>query len=173
VRTVILITEVIALLLGGIALIFAADRRAAARARPGDAVITAVSTVDGYPDDGTAQVVVVIANPGTIPVLAGLSPRPRRWPGRGTCTAVPSRTTRRRYLADRQDSLTAVPPLSVRRLPVLIPAGRRCRVAVVIGQPDGRLQVISVPVITRRLRLPAGPGPVAPSSYLPFPWTPW
>ena len=57
-------------MLGGTALILASQRRAAARPRPGDAIVTAVFTVADYQDKGTAEVVVAIANPGGSPCLS-------------------------------------------------------------------------------------------------------
>jgi hypothetical protein len=150
----ILIAESAALMLGSTALILATERRAASGPRPGDATVTAVSTIAAFPDENTSKVIVVIANPGDMPVLVALSPRRRGWPGRGIRTKVASRTTRRRYRADRQATIGVVAARSVTRLSMLIPVHRRCRVAVAIGQPDGRLRVISVPVSHR-----TGPSP--------------
>jgi hypothetical protein len=180
VNAAILIAEVTILMLGGAVLILAAQRRAAARPRPGDAIVTAVFTVADYPDRGAAEVAVAIANPGGSPVLVGLSPRRRGWPGRGMRATVPSRTTRRRYRADRQVTVGAVPPRSIGRLTTPVPV-RPCRLAVVIGQPDGRLRVVNVPVAvrrdTRRQRAAArqrgvrgGPGATTPPSSFSFLW---
>ena len=150
----IVIAESATLMLGGAALVLSAERRAAAAPRPADAAVTAVFTLAGYPDESTSKVIVVIANSGDTPVLVALSTRRVGWPGRGIRTTVPSRTTQRRYRADRQDTIGVVPPQSVSRLSMLIPAQLRCRVAVVIGQADGRLRVISVPVSDK-----TGPSP--------------
>jgi hypothetical protein len=174
VNAAILIAEVTILMLGGAVLILAAQRRAAARPRPGDAIVTAVFTVADYPDKGTAEVAVAIANPGGSPVLVGLSPRRRGWPGHGMRATVPSRTTRRRYRADQQVTVGAVPPRSISRLSALIPA-RPCHLAVVIGQPDGRLRVVSVPVTVRRHPVRqrgtrGGPGTTTPPSSFSFLW---
>jgi hypothetical protein len=143
---IVLAAESATLLLGSAALILATERRAAAAPRPADAAVTAVRTIAGFPDEDTSKVIVVIANSGDIPVLVGLSARRRGWPGRGMRTTVSSLTTQRRYRADRQDTIGVVPARSVSRLSMLIPVRLRCRVAVVIGQADGRLRVVSVPV---------------------------
>jgi hypothetical protein len=170
-NAIILIAGLVTLTLSGAALLLATGLRNGDR--PGDARVTAV-TVTGYPDEGTAEVTVAIANPGGTPVLIGLSPSRASWPARGTRTTVPFRTTRRRYRADRQTAVGAVPPRSVTRLSVLIPI-RRCGLAAVIGQPDGRLRVISMPVNHRRLTVRqdgahGGPGTTAPPPPFPFLW---
>lgn len=134
------------LALGGAAVILAAERRVAALPRPSDAMVTAVSALTDYPAEGTTTIAVAIANPGATAVLVGVSARGPGWPGSRTRTTTPYRTTRRRYRAGEQATVAAVPPRSVSRLSVHVAAGRRCRVVVVAGQPDGRLQVISVPV---------------------------
>lgn len=143
--------EATAAILANTTLILAIYRHMTAARHPGDAVVTAVLTAPGYPDEGTVRVTVVIANPSDLPVLVGLSPRRPGWPGRGLRTWVPSRTTRRRYRADRQATVGIVPPGMLSQMSLFVPARRLCRLAIVIGQPDGRLRVISVPVIVRRL----------------------
>jgi hypothetical protein len=137
------------LTVGGAGLIVAADRRAFGGPRPGDATVTAVSPIVDRPGDGQTVVTAVIANPGTAPVLVGLSLRrqllPRLPPGGGTRTRVASRTARRCYHAGRQEVVAAVADGAVSRLPVPVPGrGRRYRLVAVIGQPDGRLCVLSV-----------------------------
>jgi hypothetical protein len=151
VHALILVAVTVTLMLGGAALILMAERRAAAWPQPDDAAVTAVFNVADYPDKGTATVTVVITNPGNTPVLVGLSPRRPGWPGRGPRTTVPYRTNRRRYRADRQAAVGVVPPESASRLLVLLPTGRRYRLAVIVERSDGRLRVISVPVTVDRV----------------------
>jgi hypothetical protein len=151
----ILIVGSITLIIGSAAQIIAAGRRAAAAPGPGDATVTAVCTLVDYPEVGTTTVSVGIVNPGDMPVLIGLSLRRQGWPGRGTRTMVPSLTCRRRYLAARQAMVGVVPAHSADRLSVVVAARRRCRLDVIVGQSDGRLWVISVPVTVRTsLRTP-------------------
>lgn len=147
----------VTLALGGAAVILVADRRAAALPRPGDAQVTGVSVQRDFPAEGTTTVAVAVANPGTTPVLVGLSPRGRGLPGRGKRTTTPYRTTLRRYRADQHATIGVVAPGSVSRLPVLIAAGSWCRIVIVVGQPDGRLHVTSVPV-TGKPTVSASPG---------------
>jgi hypothetical protein len=132
---------------GGSALIIAAERRAFGGPRPGDAAVTAVSPIVDRPGDGQTVVSVAIANPGPAPVLVGLSLRPKLLPGRRTRTIAVRRTARRCYHASRQTVVAAVPDGEISRLWVSVPgARRRYRLVAVIGQPDGRLCVISTPV---------------------------
>ena len=132
---------------GGSALIIAAERRAFGGPRPGDAAVTAVSPIVDRPGDGQTVVSVAIANPGPAAVLVGLSLRRKLLPGSRTRTTTVRRTARRCYHASRQTVVAAVPGGQISRLSVPVPgAGRRYRLVAVIGQPDGRLCVISTPV---------------------------
>jgi hypothetical protein len=131
----ILIAMSVPVLLGGAALILDVQRCLTAWPRPGDAAVTAVVTVADHPERSIGEVTVVIANPDRVPILVGLTPRRRGWPGRGQRTTIPSRTTTRRYRADRQATVTVVPPNTISGITVPIPADfRRCRLAIVIGQ---------------------------------------
>ena len=166
-NAIILIVVLVTLALAGNALLLRAGFRV--RERLGDARVTAV-TVVGYPDEGTAEVAVTIGNSGDSPVIVGLSRRRPGLPGGGTRATAPCWTTRRRYRADWQAIVGTVPPGSVSTLPVLVPV-RPCRLAIVIGQPGGRLLVVSVPVTLRRHTArqryaPGGPGTITtPSSF--------
>jgi hypothetical protein len=132
---------------GGAVLIVAADRRAFSGPRPGDAAVTAVSPIVDRPGDGQTVVSVAIANPGPAPVLVGLSLRRKLLPGRRTRTRAVRRTARRCYHASRQTAVAAVPDRAISRLWVPVPGPRRrYRLVAVIGQPDGRLCVVSTPV---------------------------
>lgn len=135
------------LALGSAGLIVAIQRRAASCERPDDATVTAVFTIADRPSDGQTVVAVVIANPGRVPVLAGLSLRRALLPGRYTRATTGSRTTRRRYQAARHEVVAAVPDDAISRICVPVPGTRsRYRLVVVIGQSDGRLRIISAPV---------------------------
>ena len=156
---------------GGAALILEIERFAAAWPRPGDAEVMAVQAVQDCRDGSISAVTVIIANHDRAPVLVGLTPRRSGWPGRRSRTTVPSRTTRRRYRADRQATLSVAPANTITAIPVPIPANfRRGRLVVVVGQSGGRLRVTSVPITIIR---PAATGkPHAP--VLPPPFTlPW
>jgi hypothetical protein len=135
------------LAVGASALIVAAERRAFSGPRPGDAAVTAISPIVDRPGDGQTVVSVAIANPGAAPVLVGLSLRRTLLPGRRTRTIAVRRTTRRCYHAGRHAVVAAVRDGAISRLSVPVPgARRRYRLVAVIGQPDGRLCVISAPV---------------------------
>jgi hypothetical protein len=156
---------------GGAALILGIERFAAAWPQPGDAEVTAVQAVPDDRDGSIGAVTVIIANHDRAPVLVGLTPRRPGWPGRRSRTTTPSRTTRRRYRADRQATVSVVPANTTAGIPVPIPAGfRRGRLVVVVGQSGGRLRVTSVPV---RITAPAAAGKLrAPVVQPPFvrPW---
>jgi hypothetical protein len=98
---------------------------------------------------GESSIVTAIANPGPGPALVGLSVRRQRgpaWLGNRTRAAIARRTTRRRYRADRQAIIGIVPAAETSLLPVHFTASRgRYRIVAVIGQPDHRLRVISMP----------------------------
>jgi hypothetical protein len=132
---------------GGSILIVAAERRALTCPRPGDASVTAVSPIVDRPGDGQTVVTAAIANPGSAPVLVGLSLRRKLLPGGRTRTIAARRTASRRYHASRQTVVAAVPDGAISRLSVPVPdRHRRYRLVAVIGQLDGRLSVVSVPV---------------------------
>jgi hypothetical protein len=132
---------------GGSVLIVAAERRALTCPRPGDASVTAVSPIVDRPGDGQTVVAAAIANPGSAPVLVGLSLRRKLLPGGRTRTAAARRTARRRYHASGQTVVAAVPDGAISRLSVPVPdRRRRYRLVAVIGQLDGRLCVVSAPV---------------------------
>jgi len=132
---------------GSSVLIVAAGRRAYTSPRPGDASVTAVSPIVDRPGDGQTVVTAAIANPGSAPVLVGLSLRRKLLPGGRTRTTAARRTSRPRYHASRHAVVAAVPDGAITRLSVPVPAHRRrYRLVAVIGQLDGRLCVVSVPV---------------------------
>lgn len=167
----IVIAMTVPCILGGAALIVEVERCLAAWPRPGDAAVTAVLTVADYPDGSIGEVTVVIANPDAAPVLVGVTPRRRGWPGRGQRTTIASRTTRRRYRADRQATVSAVPPKAITSIPVRIAADfHRCRLVIVVGQSGGRLRVTSVPITIARPVVTGWPDePVLPLPFI-FPW---
>jgi hypothetical protein len=163
--TLILAALSIALALGGAVFVVAIDRRAAAWSRPGDATVGMVVTVADRPSDGRTAFSVEIANPGSVPVLAGLSLRRALLPGGWKTVSVARRTTRPHYQPDRQATVAVVPPESVSLVSVLVPSDHpRYRLAIMLGQSDGRLHVIRAPVTIERpvtdlspsTRLPAG-----------------
>ena len=168
----ILLALSLTLTVGGSGLIVAAERRATSGPRPGDATVTAVSPIVDRPGDRQTVVIAAIANPGPTPVLVGLSLHRKPLPGGRTRTMAVHRTARRRYHASRQTVVAAVPDGAVNRLSVPVPGrGSRYRLVAVIGQPDGRLCVISAPV-----RIPWPSGPIASQvSVRPalFPWQRW
>jgi len=146
VHTYSLIALAALLSLGVAGLMVVIDRRAASRPRPGDAIVTDMVTALDWPNDGEAAILLAIANPGPVPVLVGLLPRRQLLPGGRRRITVDGRTTRPRYLASAQAAVAAVPGGETGRLSVPITCARRCRLVIMIGQSDGRLQVISAPV---------------------------
>ena len=104
---IILIAALITLIFAGAALLAVVGFRNGDR--PDDARVTAVTVTD-HPDDGTAEVAVTIANSGGSPVLIGLSPRRPGLPGCGMRATTPFWTIRRRYCADKQVTMGALPP---------------------------------------------------------------
>ena len=148
-HTLILIALTAGLAAGGAHVVRVMDRRAAACPRPGDATVTAISAAADWPSEGQATVSVAISNPGSLPVLVGVLLRRRLLPAGRSRTSVAQRTSGRRYQPSRQAAVAAVPEGEVGRLSVLVPDGRawrRYRVVLLIGQPDGRLSVISTSV---------------------------
>jgi hypothetical protein len=158
---------------GSSVLIVAAERRALTCPRPGDASVTAVSPIVDRPGDGLTVVTAAIANPGTAPVLVGLSLRRKLLPGARIRTTAARRTARRRYHASRQMVVAAVPDGAISRLSVPVPDRhrRRYRLVAVIGQLDGRLCVASVPVTIPWHDVAAAPY-VTTRQQL-FPWQRW
>jgi hypothetical protein len=157
---------------GGSVLIVSAERRAYACPRPGDASVTAVSPIVDRPGDGQTVVTAAIANPGSAPVLVGLSLRRKLLPGGRTRTAAARRTGRRRYHASRHTVVAAVPGGAISRLSIPVPdRRRRYRLVAVIGQLDGRLCVVSVPVTIPWPSVAVVPHATARQQ--PFPWQRW
>jgi hypothetical protein len=149
VHNLILIALTAGLAAAGAHVVRAMDRRAIARPRPGDATVTAVSAAADWPSEGQATVSVAIWNPGSLPVLVGVLLRRRLLPAGRSRTSVARRTSGRRYQPSRQAAVAAVPAGEAGQLSVLVPDGRarrRYRLVLMIGQPDGRLSVISTPV---------------------------
>jgi hypothetical protein len=99
---------------------------------------------------GKSAVIVSIANPGTLPVLVGLTVRRQRcpgWLGLRHRTRVARRTVARRYRADRHRIIGIVPANAASVLAVPFSANRgRQRVVAIIGQSDHRLRVISTTI---------------------------
>jgi len=118
--------------------------------RPGDVRVTAAAGVIVQPDGSWPAVLATVCNPGTAPVLVGLSVRRRRLPGwldEGTSVAVPRRTARRRFRADRQALSGVVGAGDTAEWAVPRPRdARRVRLVAVIGQADRRLRVLALPV---------------------------
>jgi hypothetical protein len=134
----------------------AAQLRAAlpsVQAGPSDVTVTILFMMLAPSPQGASLVVASVANPGSRPVLAGLSVRRRRypgWPGAGLRTRVARRTGGRRYRAGRQATIGIIPAHGASVLPVHFRATRgRYRVVAVIGQSDHRLRVISLPLARR------------------------
>jgi hypothetical protein len=100
--------------------------------------------------EGVSSVMILIDIPGPSAALAGLSVTRQRgpaWLGTGSRTRMARRTARRRYNADRQETIDVVPAYGMRVLPVHFAALRgRYRVVAVIGQADHRLPVVGMPL---------------------------
>jgi hypothetical protein len=173
VNTYILIALTTALALAGARLVVALERRAASGPRPGDATVTAVLSAQDWPTEGEALITAAISNPGPVPVLVGLLLRRQLLPVAWGSTTVVYRTTRPRYQAGQQALVAAVPEGQIDRLSVPVANSgtrRRHRLVITIGQPDGRLQVVSAPVtIAPSSGSVARPGTRFP---IPFPWLP-
>lgn len=134
----------------------AANLRAAMRRRPWpaagscDVSVTILFAALAPRGAGESSVITLIDNPGSSPVLAGLSVSRRRGPALGGTrlkARFARRTGRRRYRAGRQAVIGIVPADGMRILPVHFVATRgRYRIVAVIGQADYRLRVISIPL---------------------------
>lgn len=118
--------------------------------RPEDVAVTAAVGETVQPDGVLPVVVATVRNPAATPVLVGLSVRRRRfptWMTGGVTVAVPRRTLRRRSRCERQDVLGVVDAGEVAQWRVPAPAkARYCQLLATIGQQDGRLRLISLPV---------------------------
>jgi hypothetical protein len=118
--------------------------------RPEDVTVTAAVAATAQPDGVLPVVVATARNPGASAVLVGLSVYRRRlptWMTGGVTVTVPRRTLRGRSRLDRQAVLGVVDAGQVAQWRVPVPAGaRRCRLVAAIGQRDGRLRLISLPV---------------------------
>lgn len=118
--------------------------------RPEDVTITAAMSETAQPDGRLPVVVATARNPGTTPVLVGLSAYPSRlpvWMTGGLTVTAPRRTLRRRSRSDQQAVLGVIDGGEVAQWEVPAPArARRYRLHATIGQRDGRLRLISVPV---------------------------
>jgi hypothetical protein len=95
---------------GGIAVMLALGwGLVAAGLRAGDQAGDA--TVSAAADAGQLTVVVVVRNPGDVPLVAGLSARRRLlpdWLGAGMTVRVPRRTTRRKFRAGAHETMGVV-----------------------------------------------------------------
>jgi hypothetical protein len=140
--------------------------------RPGDATVTAVLGSVPHPDGRQRAVIATVRNPGSVPILVGLSVHRSRlpgWLGAGMSVAVPRRTGRRRHLPGGQATLGVVGAADSAYWPIPAPAaGRRCRLVAVIGQSGGRLRVISLPVAPE----PAGTAAANRGGMRPDPFPP-
>jgi hypothetical protein len=154
---VLVILGMVPVLIGAGAFLLGAGLRAGSR--PGDAGVTAVACVIAQPDGSWPAVLATVRNPGAAPVLVGLCVRRRRLPGwvaGGMNVAVPWRTTRRRFRADRQTLSGVVGAGDTAQWTVPWPRNaRRVRLVAVIGQADRRLRVLALPVGTPLQRRPA------------------
>jgi hypothetical protein len=143
--------------------------RGRADAGPSDVAVTILHVNLAPLAQGGPSVITLIANPGPVPVLAGLAVRRRRrlaWRGNGPRATVTRMTTRRRYRAVRQPAVCVVPADGMRALPVPFTAIRgRYRVVAVVGQSDRRLRVISLPFV-----IPAETDEPETVFSGPFPW---
>lgn len=118
--------------------------------RCGDVSVSAMLGFISQADGCLPVVVATVRNPGTTPVLVGLSARRRRvpaWLDTGMRVRAPRRTTGRRLRADRQQVVGIAGTRSTGHWTVpLPPRTRRCRLTAVIGQEKGRLRVLTLPV---------------------------
>jgi hypothetical protein len=114
--------------------------------RPGDAAVTAELAVARQPDGARPVVVATVANRSAVPLLVGLRVRGGLTAG-ALSVRVPWRTGGRRYRAGGQDTVGVVPgwESAIFRVPVR-GGGRRYRLTAVIGQSEGRLRVLTIPV---------------------------
>ena len=104
----------------------------------------------GHPEGAPRSVLAWVHNPGPVPVLVGLSVgRSRRpgWLSPPLQARVPLRTGHPRFGPQAQPVVGVVAPGESEGWAVTAPArGRRGRLVAVIGQADGRLRVITLPV---------------------------
>lgn len=118
--------------------------------RPEDVAVAAAMAETVQPDGVLPVVVATARNPGDTPVLVGFSVHRRwlpTWMTGGVTVTVPRRTLRRRTRCDRQAVLGVVDAGEVAQWRVPAPArARRCRLLAAIGQPDGRLRLVSLAV---------------------------
>jgi hypothetical protein len=118
--------------------------------RPLDVTVRAAPARTGHPEGAPRSVVAWVHNPGSVPVLVGLSVRRSRRPGwlaPGVNARVPLRTSHRRFGPGAQEIVGVVAPGEGEGWPVPAPAGgRRGRLVAVIGQAGGRLRVITLAV---------------------------
>jgi hypothetical protein len=122
--------------------------------RPEYATVTAVLRNVPHPDGYQRVAGATVRNPGSAPVLVGLSvyrSRVPAWLGAGMTVTVPHRTGRRRYRPGAQATVGVVGPGESACWPVPVPGpapapGRRFHLAAIIGQSGRRLRVITLPV---------------------------
>jgi hypothetical protein len=114
--------------------------------RPGDAAVTAELAVARQPDGLQPVILATVANRSAVPLLVGLHARGGLTAGSST-VRVPRRTRARRYRAGAQDTVGVVPGWESAIFRVPVRAGsRRYRLTAVIGQSEGRLRVLTIPV---------------------------
>jgi hypothetical protein len=120
---------------------------------PSDATVTILRVHVAPRGRGESSVTTLIANPGPCPALAGLSVSRQRvpaWLGGDARARIARRTARRRYRADRQATIGIISANGIGVLTVHFTAIRgRYRIVALIGQPDHRLQVTSMPLVAR------------------------
>jgi hypothetical protein len=123
--------------------------------RPSDATVRAAPARTGppgagHPDGAPRSVLAWVHNPGPVPVLVGLSVHRSRRPGwlsPPLNARVPLRTGHPRFGPQAQQVVGVVAPGESEGWPVAAPGrGRRGRLVAVIGQANGRLRVITLPV---------------------------
>lgn len=116
--------------------------------RPLDVTVRATPAPTTHPEGAPRSVLAWMHNPGPVPVLVGLSVRRTRlpaWLTPGLNVRVPLRTSSRRFGPQAHDAVGVVTPGDEEGWSVTAPAtGRRGRLTAVIGQPDGRLRVITL-----------------------------
>lgn len=125
--------------------------KAKRKALPGawDVTVTADSSLS--PVHGDPVILATVSNPGPKPVLVGFRVHQRILPvlpGAEAKVRVPRRTTRRRYRADRQQTVAVVPAGGSTQLSFRVSgaAGTPFSVVAAVGHCDRRLRVITVPV---------------------------
>jgi hypothetical protein len=116
--------------------------------RPGDVTVSAVMSRFQHPDECCPAAVVTVRNPGSVPVLVGLTAR-RYWTpawlgGNPLIVRVPRLTKRGRLRPARQAVVGVLAAGDAGRWLIPVPhGGLTRRVVAVAGQAGGRLRVLA------------------------------